>query len=126
MPCFEITDKKATVLGKFNDGSAALAVKRFDNWQSVLCAAPGGLDAELLNNIAVQSNAYTVSSPGLYSEVNDFFMSLHCCKSGKYQINLPRKVKKVRNAWNNEVIGENCSKITLDLQAWQSMWLLLE
>ena len=126
MPCFNITDKEAAVLGRFNDGTAALAVKRFDNWQSVFCAAPGGLDAELLNNIASDRGAYTVSAPGLYSEVNDFFMSIHCCKSGKYNINLPRKVKQVRNAWNNQILGQNCSMITLDLQAWQSLWLILE
>ena len=126
MPCFNITDKDAAVLGRFNDGTAALAVKRFDNWQSVFCAAPGGLDAELFNNIASDRGAYTVSAPGLYSEVNDFFMSIHCCKSGKYNINLPRKVKQVRNAWNNQILGQNCSMITLDLQAWQSLWLILE
>jgi hypothetical protein len=92
----------------------------------VLCAAPGGLDAELFYNIAKATGIYVLSEPGLYGEVNDFFISLHGCKSKKYTISLPRKVKVVKNAWSNEVIARDCDKITLDIAAWQSMWLTLE
>ena len=87
---------------------------------------PGGLDAGLLNNIAAASGVYTVSSLGLYSEVNDFFMRLHGCRSGKYTIRLPRKVKCVRDAWSGRVIGRNCSETVLDIIAGKSVWLLLE
>ena len=76
---------------------SVLAVKRFDSWTSVLCASPGGLDTELFYNIAKAIGIYVLRDH-VYGEVNDFFVSLHGCKSKKYTISLQRKVKIVRNA----------------------------
>lgn len=125
-PMFRITDKNAVALGKFNDGSTALAVKRHPEYTSVFCAAPGGLDPELLSNIAEQANIYKVTRPGLLIEVNDFFMSIHGMSNGKFELALPRKVKIVRDAYSGKIIAENTDRITLNIRAWESRWLIFE
>ena len=126
MPCLAINDPQAETLGTYLDGRSALAVKRFDNWTSILCAAPGGLDPELLYNAAQSAGVFTVSKPGLISEVNDFFVNLHSCVSGTYEVKLPRKVSKVRDVESGKVIAEDTDTLTLDMPAWKSRWLLLE
>ena len=91
-----------------------------------LCAAPGGLDPELLYNAAQSAGIFTVSKPGLISEVNDFFVNLHSCVSGTYEVKLPRQVSKVRDVESGKVIAEDTDTLTLDMPAWKSRWLLLE
>lgn len=126
IPCFEIDDKDALILGRFNDGKAALGVKRFRDWTSVFCAAPGGLDAELLHNLAKEAGCYTVTRPGVLCEVNSSFLSLHSCVSGVYSIQLPGKARFVRNAMTGEIIAKDTDCLKLELPAWKSIWLLLE
>ncbi len=126
LPCFDITDNDALLLGKFGDGGGALGVKKFREWTSVFCAAPGGLDGELLYNLAKQAGAYTVTRPGLLCEVNSSFVSLHACVSGTYRINLPRKCAVVKDAMTGKVIGRNTSQAEIFLPTWKSQWLILE
>ena len=90
----------------------------------MLCAAPGGVDYHLLNNVAREAGAYVACSPGLLCEVNGVCMSLHSCHSGKYEVRLPRKVAVVRDAFSGEVIARKTDVIELDMPAWNGKWLL--
>ena len=103
-----------------------MGVKRFRDWTSVFCAAPGGLDAELLHNLAKEAGCYTVTRPGVLCEVNSSFLSLHSCVSGVYNIQLPGKARFVRNAMTGEIIAKDTDCLKLELPAWKSIWLLLE
>ena len=125
-PMFSVTDPESAVLGRFNDGSAALAVRRHKDWTSVFSASPGCIDRELLFNVAKAAGVYTASTPGVIVDVNDFFVSVHAVANGTFKINLPRKVKLVRDVASGKVIARNTGEITLSMMAWDSCWLLLE
>ncbi len=126
LPCFEIDDPAALLLGRFPDGKGALGVKKFDDWTSVFCAAPGGMDAVLLHNLAQAAGAYTVTRPGLACEVNGNFMSIHACVTGDYAIKLPKHVKVVRDALTDKVIARDTRELKLYFKAWESRWLIWE
>ncbi len=123
LPCFDIVDSKALMLGKFANGNGALAVKEFKDWTSVFCAAPGGLDNELLYNLATKAGVYTVTKPGLLCEVNGAFLSLHVCVTGNYNIRLPQKCATVKDAITGQILAKNTDTITLQLTAWESRWI---
>ena len=124
---FDITDKNVSVLGRYAaNGKTATAVKRFPEWSSIYCAAPGGLDAQLLFNIAKENGIYCAADrPGLICDVNDFFMNIHAQKGGKYRINLPLK-STVKDAITGKTVAVNAESFICDIEAQQTKWFLLE
>lgn len=123
---FRIEDAEAVTLAKYrDDGSAALAVRRFRDWTSVYSAQAGGLDAELLHNIAAEAGAYTLTRPGLIVDMNGNFISLHAFAGGVYQLKLPRRAA-VLDALTRRRLADAATEFELDIQAGESRWLLLE
>ena len=53
-------------------------------------------------------------------------MSIHGMSNGKFELALPRKVKIVRDAYSGKIIAENTDRITLNIRAWESRWLIFE
>ena len=124
---FDIVDGNVTVLGRYlGSNKTALAVRRYPDYTSVYCAAPGGLGADLFFNLAKEAGIYRVSDrPGLIADVNDFFMNIHAYSGGRYKIDLPLK-STVIDALSGKTIAENADSFVCDFEAQETRWFLLE
>ncbi len=124
---FWIDDAQAAPLAKYSeDGKTALAVRRFDNWNSIYVAPLGGLSAELLNNAARESGAFVVSEPNKLSiDMNNRFISLNALQGGDFQIHLPRKAK-VTDVDSGKILATNADVFNIQMEAQESRWLRLE
>ncbi|MDD4098560.1 MAG: beta-galactosidase, partial [Lentisphaeria bacterium] len=123
---FWVDDPEAVALGKYHtDGKVAVAVKRFADWTSVYSAQVGGLDAELLANIAGTAGAYALTRPGLVVDMNGHFLSLHAFAGGAYRLRLPRRAR-VFDVASGKVVAEDAEQVEISLPAQSSRWLLLQ
>jgi len=122
---FWITDPDAITLAKYEDGMTAIAVKRFDDWTSIYVASLLGLSGDLLNAAAQEAGAYRVCRPGPAVFMNGSFMSINGLINGTHRFNLPRRAT-VTDAWSGEVIATDAETFTLDLQADETRWLLID
>lgn len=123
---FWVDDSDAITIGKYHDdGRTAVAVKRFPSWISIYSAQVGGIDAELLRNIAKEAGAYTLTRPGLIIDMNGNFISIHAFAGGKYKLKLPRRAD-VYDVMSQKNIATNTDELELDIVAQSSKWLLLK
>lgn len=125
-PRFYADDPQADILARFETtGEAAIAVRDFKDWRSVYIAAPGGINPEMLNNIAKASGAYVLTQPGILMEMNSRFISLHGLRSGRWTFAL-RYPKTIRNLRTDEIVARKAKSFSLDVEAGKSYWLGLE
>lgn len=123
---FRIEDPQVSALGKYqDDGSIALAVRRFADWTSVYSAQAGGIDTELFHNIAAEAGAYTVTRPGLMVNMNGNFLSIHAFSGGRYQVKLPRQAD-VFEVGSGRTIASGVMEFSLEIEPGQSQWFLLK
>ena len=109
-------------LGKYEaDGKTAIGLKKYPDWASVYVAVPCGLTAQLMNNLARYSGAYTLTKPGLVSAVRGNFVSVHAIKSGTYELNFPVAGKIV---WieKNQTLCEDSNSTTIKIKAGETRW----
>ncbi len=124
---FELDDPEAVILGKYTgDGKPAVGVRRFADWTSVYCAAPGGLAPELLRNIALAAGVFvTADKPGLVIDMNDYFLSIHCVRGGKYRLNLPR-TSEVTDILSGETVSAGTDLFEQEFTAQKTYWYSLK
>lgn len=122
---FYINDPEASVLARYRDGEAAIAVRRFPDWTSVYVAAPAGLQARLLNNIAREAGAYVLTEPGQAIEMNKNFISIHGMRNAEHRLQLPFTAT-VRSLDTGETITENVDAFTLSVEAQNQYWFSLQ
>ena len=121
---FWIDDPAAEVLARYADGKAAIGVRRIADWTSVYSAAPAGLDAGFLHNLARGAGAYVAAPVGPALEMNGNLISLHGVKGGRFPVTLPRRCT-VRDAFSGQVLGKDATQFTADVPAQQTRWYLL-
>lgn len=122
---FWVDDPEATVLARYaEDDRPAMAVRRFDDWTSVVLGAPNSLGPKLLHNIAAEANAYCIAQPGNEIHLNNSFVSVNALRTGPTTLHLPRQAD-VRDAFSGQLLAENTRTITLQVTAGQIRWLLL-
>lgn len=122
---FYINDPRATVLARYTDGTGAIAVRRFPDWTSVYVAPPGGLEGQLLNNIAREAGAYVLTEPGQAIEMNRNFISVHGMRNGEHRFQLPYAAT-VTDLETGEVISEGADEFSLPIEAQKQYWFLLK
>ncbi|MDO9541377.1 MAG: carbohydrate binding domain-containing protein [Kiritimatiellia bacterium] len=121
-PRFYAEDSAVEVLAKFpSDAAAAIVVRKFPNWRSIYVAQPGGLSAELLNNIARTAGAYVLTAPGPGTEMNDNFICVHGIRAGEYTFQL-RKPKTVKDLRNKKTIATNATEFKFWIEGGKSYW----
>lgn len=112
------------VLGVYReDNAVATAEKDFGSYRSVAVGCAGGLTPEYFNVLTKQAGGFTVSEPGLQSDINGNFLSLHCLIPGKYRISLPRKCTVINLKSGQKIAADS---FTLDAVAGSSYWYLLQ
>lgn len=123
---FWIEDEQAVPIARYHDtGQTAVAVKRFPDWTSIYSAQAGGIDAELLHNIARAAGAYTLTRPGLVTDMNGNFISLHAFSGGTYRLRLPRRAT-VHDVMSGNILATDVEILDLEMTAQNSQWLLLK
>ena len=121
-------DKKVEILAKYaEDLRPAIAMKRFNNYISVYCAAPWGISPELINQLAKLNNTFITSNPGQSIFTNSRFMSLHALKSVKnFNITLPPGTKKVIIPDTGKTLPIKNNQVTLNINCGSTYWLIFE
>lgn len=117
---FIIQDETATPLAAYENGEAAVGVKKFPDWTSVYFGMPGTLDARLLNRIARDAGVHVLADPGVAVEFNGHFLSLHGLQNKTVTVSLPEE-SIVFDFDSNEKVGEG-REIQINLHAGQTRW----
>ena len=124
---FWIDDGAATVMARYaENGQAAIAVRRFDEWTSVYVAAPSSLGDDLLNNIARAAGAYVAGPAGQVAlQMSGNFVSLHGLRSCNYPFCLPPGRRQVLDAETGAVLAAGVTPHAIPIQAQETKWFLL-
>ena len=114
------------VIGRYAaDGAAAIVSKRSGNGRIVSVCDQMGLTPSLFNRIVRESGGYCCGEPGrVQVNMNGDFISVHCLRSGTYDLRLPFAAKVVnlktdREEWVRDDV------LRLDLTAGQTCWFSL-
>lgn len=118
---FWIEDRNATTLARYRDGNAAIAVRRFEDWTSLYIAAPGGLEARLLHNVAKETGAYVLTEPGQAIEMNGHFISMHGMKKGHHEFKLPYRADVI-DLETNHIIVRNTDHFEVSVEPQRQYW----
>lgn len=116
LPMLKIVDKNAVVAGRFDDGSAALAVKNIGGADNILLMTPG-ISIDLLHSICKAANIHIYSTNGYdFVATDGNFMGIHSAAGGVKRVPLPEKVKKAVDFFTGEVVARDTDKLEVMLQ----------
>lgn len=118
---FIIEDPEATVLGRYEDGTAAIALRRHRDWTSLYFGIPGTLDAELIADMAAEAGAHRLSRDRVVAEFNGRFLSLHGLQNGPVRLHLPTAGTLI-DFDSGEEVGSG-RDVALPLNAGETRWL---
>lgn len=120
-------DPQATTLARYAEtGQSAGAMKMLSDWTSVYLAGGHSLTGDLMHALAQQAGAFTCGPPGQSITMSGDFVSLHGLRSGPYPLRVPPGVKQVLDADTQKPLPIKNGVCTLDVQAQQTYWLLLQ
>lgn len=118
---FVITDNEATSLAEYEDGQTAIALRRFDDWTSVILGMPGILDARLINRLAREAGATVRTDAGNVIDFGGKFLSVHAMSNEPIEIELPYSAT-VRDFHSGELIAMNQTSFTVNIPAGETRW----
>lgn len=114
------------VIGRYADGSAAIASKRIGRGRLVYACDQMGVTPELFNRIVRESGGYACGVPGrIQVSMNGDFISVHCLRTGTYDMKLPFAARVVNLKTGKEETAGG-SRLELNLTAGQTCWFSLE
>ena len=111
-PLFSVADKDASVLGKYEDGSAGLASKKIGNTLSYF-SGPWLLELPFLSKVLKKSGVHIYSDSGDPLEANDSLVVFHARTPGKKKIRLPRKTN-ILDVYEKRIVAENTDMFEFD------------
>lgn len=104
-----------------HDNAPAAAEIKFPSWRSIYIAEAGGLTPEYFHEIVRTSGGYNVSRPGIQTDMNGNFLSIHGIVGGKYTIQLPFKAT-VKNLKTGKTVIKGRDSFELDVKAGSTYW----
>ena len=116
-PLFRVIDRDAEVLGRWVDGSVAVAAKGTD----VFCGT-FQTDRKFLQLLTQRAGVHVYSETGDPLEANERLVCLHAATAGQKTIRLPRKAEEVYDVFNRKVVARNVSEFSFDAPL-HSTWL---
>lgn len=119
-PAIAVDDPEATVLGEFDFGGAALAVKERNGWTSVVCSTLS-LPCWLIHSVARAAGAHLWTESGQIVFANQHFFAVHTAEPGDVDVVLPRK-SHVIDCATCHVIAEDIQRVKLRFQADDEEW----
>jgi hypothetical protein len=116
LPMFAVNDPKAVTLGRFGDGSAALAVKKIGDSYSLFCAAPQ-LSPALLRSICKARGVHVfVDNDHDFVATDGNFLGLHSASGELKTVRLPEKVAKAVDHFTGRTVAENTDTLKIQLK----------
>lgn len=116
-PLFRVADGDVEVLGRWADGSTAVAAKGTD----VFCGT-FQTDLPFLRMLAQRAGVHVYSGTGDPLEANERLVCLHAASAGQKTIRLPRKAEEVYDVFNRKVVARDVSEFSFDASL-HSSWL---
>jgi hypothetical protein len=116
-PLFRVMDRDAEVLGRWADGSAAVAAKGTD----VFCGT-FQTDRKFLRLLTQRAGVHVYSETGDPLEANERLVCLHAATAGQKTIRLPHKAAEVYDVFNRRVVARDVSEFSFDAPL-HSSWL---
>jgi hypothetical protein len=112
-----IDDSRANVIGRFPKKLPGAAVRTLEDWRSAVICFPG-LNSAWLQAL-YKNNGVHVWKNEDHSIFHAYgpFVSLYTRKAGKTTLRFPRKVEIVYDLFENRVVGENKTFVTIDSPA---------
>jgi hypothetical protein len=108
------------------DGTIAVAERSDADAKLVYVASYGGLTPDYYHHLAMESGAYVpTNGHGLEIDMNGDFLSLHCLKSGKYDIRLPF-IADVLNLKTGRTVATAAKSVKIHLEAGETRWYQLK
>ena len=115
-PLFYVDDSDADVLGRFvTNDRAAYAVKDFGDWKSIYIGAKV-MNPCILRTIAKSAGVHIYVENDDIVYANKHLMAIHAVVEEKKTISLPRKCKKIIDAYTDEVIAADCDLFELQMK----------
>jgi hypothetical protein len=109
------------ILGKYADSSLIAAAKYKQKSHTSIFWGSTALECSVLRPILRNAGVHLYSDRPAVVYVNENFLVIHTSSSGKYTINLPRKVEIVYNLFTDKVIAGNTDHFTVNLPAKRSL-----
>ena len=107
------------------DGTIAVAERNDAAAKLVYVAAYGGLTPDYFHHLAQESGAYVpTDGHGLEIDMNGDFMSMHCLKTGRYEVRLPFTAD-VLNLKTGATETFSVKSFKMDLEAGETRWYQL-
>ena len=89
-------------------------------------ASYGGLTPDYYHHLAMESGAYVpTDGHGLEIDMNGNFISVHCLRSGRYDIRLPFAAD-VLNLKTGKTVATSAKTVKADLEAGETRWYQLK
>ena len=120
-PGFFVDDPEATVLGRYADGRAAMALRETNGVRSVWCGAPV-VQAELLRSVAAGAgcHVYLDSDDVLYATAD--YVAVHADGNGRRTVRFPRACTPCE-VYENRAYGKGVKSIDVEMRHGQTlMW----
>lgn len=115
-PLFYVDDSDADVLGRFvTNDRAAYAVKDFGDWKSIYIGAKV-MNPCILRTIAKSAGVHIYVENDDIVYTNKHLMAIHAVVEEKKTISLPRKCKKIIDAYTDEAIAADCDLFELQMK----------
>lgn len=105
LPMFQVVDKNATVLGKYEDDSIGLAFKKTGNATSIYSGV-WKFDVSFLTWVLKTAGVHVFSESSDPVDANEALFTLHARFPGLKNIKLPRKTT-VLDIFNRKIIGKD-------------------
>jgi len=105
-------------------GKPGLVVRELGGLQSVYSAAPV-LSWPLLRNIAKYAGVHLYTEGGHMVWGNDRFLAIYAQSDGEHVVRFPKPVD-VEEAYEERLLGQKVTKITLPMKKWETRLLILK
>ncbi len=125
-PVFYVDDPRAISLGTYPDGKTALALRQFDEWNSIYSAVPV-LDTNVLRNVADFAGVHIYCDEDVVLAADNRLLMVNNGyeQNRNLKIKLPER-RKIIDALTGEVLSENKKTFMLKLQKSQTRILKME
>lgn len=118
-------DEVPGILNDVPGNRAGLAVKKMDDWVSVLSAAPL-VPRAILRNIAREAGCHVYTDALGQTCHCEGFVGIFFHEDGACRVDLPRRANKVIEVYGDKVVGNDCTSLTLEGRRNHAVLLRLE
>jgi hypothetical protein len=96
--------------------SKTIQVKQMNGWKSVYNSNMGLFNKENLQQFAREAGVHIYIDATVPVYANDKLVAIHTIEGGKRMVNLPRKVKQVKELYSDKIVAENTDKFEYEFK----------